>query len=74
VAVIRVRDSGPGIPAPILAKVFQPFFSTKADGTGLGLSISQRIISEHRGRLEVDSTAGEGAEFILTLPLGDLEQ
>ncbi len=71
VAVIRIRDSGPGISAPVLADIFQPFFSTKADGTGLGLSISQRIISEHRGRLEVQSTAGEGAEFIITLPLGD---
>jgi signal transduction histidine kinase len=71
VAVIRIHDSGPGIAAPVLAKVFQPFFSTKADGTGLGLSISQRIISEHRGRLEVESTAGEGAEFIITLPIGD---
>jgi signal transduction histidine kinase len=71
VAVIRIRDSGPGISTPVLANIFQPFFSTKADGTGLGLSISQRIISEHRGRLEVQSTAGEGAEFIITLPLGD---
>jgi signal transduction histidine kinase len=71
VAVIRIRDSGPGIEAAVLSKVFQPFFSTKADGTGLGLSISQRIISEHRGRLEVESTAGEGAEFIITLPLED---
>ncbi|MBI5581589.1 MAG: histidine kinase [Deltaproteobacteria bacterium] len=69
VAVIRIRDSGPGICAADLAKVFQPFFSTKADGTGLGLSISQRIISEHRGRLEVESAAGEGAEFIITLPI-----
>ncbi|TFG40454.1 MAG: ATP-binding protein, partial [Syntrophobacterales bacterium] len=43
------------------------------DGTGLGLSIAQRIISEHQGRLEVESSASEGAEFIITLPLGDLE-
>ncbi|HSO60205.1 MAG TPA: ATP-binding protein [Desulfobacterales bacterium] len=72
VAVIRIHDNGPGIDAAILSKVFQPFFSTKADGTGLGLSIAQRIISEHGGRLEVISNSGEGAEFIITLPIEGL--
>jgi signal transduction histidine kinase len=67
-AVIRVRDNGPGIPAHLLEKIFQPFFSTKEQGTGLGLSIAQRIIADHGGRLEVESTEGQGTVFIITLP------
>lgn len=67
-AVIRVRDNGPGIPAHLLGKIFQPFFSTKEQGTGLGLSIAQRIIADHGGRLEVESTEGQGTVFIITLP------
>jgi signal transduction histidine kinase len=69
-AVIRVRDTGPGIPAAHLDKVFQPFFSTKEEGTGLGLSIAQRIISDHHGRLEVTSIENRGTTFIITLPAG----
>jgi signal transduction histidine kinase len=68
--VIRVSDNGPGIPESVGAKIFQPFFSTKEEGTGLGLSIASRIIEEHGGRLELDSTANQGAAFIMTLPLG----
>jgi signal transduction histidine kinase len=67
-AVIRVRDNGPGIPAHLLEQVFQPFFTTKEQGTGLGLSIAQRIVTEHGGRLEVESTEGQGSIFIITLP------
>jgi signal transduction histidine kinase len=65
---IRLRDNGPGIPAAQMGKLFQPFFSTKEEGTGLGLSIAHRIISDHGGRLEVESTEGVGAAFIITLP------
>lgn len=68
-AVIRVRDSGPGIPAAVREKIFQPFFSTKEDGTGLGLSIAQRIIADHCGRLDVESGEGRGTTFIITIPL-----
>jgi len=67
-AVIRVRDNGPGIPAHLLEKIFQPFFSTKEQGTGLGLSIAERIIADHGGHLEVESTEGQGTVFIITLP------
>jgi signal transduction histidine kinase len=67
-AVIRVRDNGPGIPAHLLGKIFQPFFSTKEQGTGLGLSIAQRIIADHGGHLEVESSEGQGAVFTITLP------
>ncbi len=67
-AIIRVHDTGPGIPAAVLEKIFQPFFTTKADGTGLGLSIARRIVADHGGRLEAAATNGRGATFILTLP------
>lgn len=67
-AVIVVRDNGPGIPSHLREKVFQPFFSTKEQGTGLGLSIAQRIISEHGGKLDLESTEGRGAAFIIILP------
>jgi signal transduction histidine kinase len=69
--VIRVSDNGPGIAESIRPQVFQPFFSTKEEGTGLGLSIATRIIEDHGGRLELAAAAGEGATFIITLPLGD---
>ncbi len=67
-AVIVVRDNGPGIPSHLREKIFQPFFTTKEQGTGLGLSIAQRIITELGGRLELESTEGRGATFIITLP------
>jgi len=68
-AVMRLIDDGPGIPGSIADKIFQPFFTTKEDGTGLGLSIAARIIEEHRGRLVLESVAGGGAAFIITLPI-----
>lgn len=67
-AVVVVRDTGPGIPVHLRERIFQPFFSTKEQGTGLGLSIAQRIIAEHGGRLEMESTEGRGAAFIIILP------
>jgi signal transduction histidine kinase len=67
-AVIVVRDTGPGIPPHLHEKIFQPFFSTKEQGTGLGLSIAQGIITEHGGRLELESAEGRGAAFIIVLP------
>jgi signal transduction histidine kinase len=69
VAVIRVSDNGPGIDPALRPKVFQPFFTTKEDGTGLGLSIATRIVEEHGGWLDVDSEAGTGATFVITLPV-----
>jgi signal transduction histidine kinase len=68
-AVIRMSDTGPGIPESVRDKVFQPFFSTKEEGTGLGLSIATRIIEDHGGRLELASGESEGATFIISLPL-----
>jgi len=71
--VIKVADTGPGIPDPIQDKVLEPFFSTKEEGTGLGLSIALRIVEEHGGRLELRSEEGKGATFIITLPLREEE-
>jgi signal transduction histidine kinase len=68
VVVMRVSDTGPGVPPPIQQKLFQPFFSTKEEGTGLGLSIATRIVEEHGGWLDLNSTEGHGATFIITLP------
>ncbi len=69
---VRIRDNGPGIPEKHLAKIFEPFFTTKDTdkGTGLGLSLSHDIVRSHGGTLEVNSTPGKGAEFIVTLPAG----
>jgi PAS domain S-box-containing protein len=67
--VIRVKDTGRGIPPEIQSKLFEPFFTTKAHGTGLGLATSQQIVFEHNGHLVVESQAGEGSTFSILLPL-----
>jgi signal transduction histidine kinase len=67
--VIRVRDTGRGVPPEIQARLFEPFFTTKAHGTGLGLATSQQIIFEHNGHLVVESQAGKGSTFSILLPL-----
>ena len=64
-----MEDSGPGIPAELLTKVFDPFVTTKSEGTGLGLSISYGIISEHGGRIRLESPEGRGAAFTIELPI-----
>jgi two-component system NtrC family sensor kinase len=69
---ICVRDNGPGIPAAIKDKIFQPFFTTKptGEGTGLGLSLSYDIVSKgHGGVLTMESEAGQFTEFIIALPI-----
>ncbi len=68
VAILRVSDTGPGIPEAIQSQVFQPFFSTKEEGTGLGLSIANRIVKDHGGTLALYSQEGRGSTFIITLP------
>jgi two-component system NtrC family sensor kinase len=68
---IEVTDRGHGMTAEVRARIFDPFFSTKpqGEGTGLGLSISHGIVSDHGGTIEVESTPGTGARFIIRLPL-----
>ncbi len=68
-AIIRIMDDGPGIPDEIQAEIFNPFFTTKDHGTGLGLSIAYNIICEHGGWLDVSSKEGQGATFVITLPI-----
>jgi len=62
-------DTGPGIPAEHLSKIFEPYFTTKKDGTGLGLAIVNRVIEDHHGTITVESKQGEGTTFIILLPL-----
>ncbi|OLB54585.1 MAG: hypothetical protein AUF64_03745 [Chloroflexi bacterium 13_1_20CM_54_36] len=68
---IHFCDTGPGIPAGLEQRIFDPFFTTKevGAGTGLGLSITYGIIKEHQGSIAVESCPGEGALFIIQLPL-----
>jgi two-component system NtrC family sensor kinase len=72
--VITVHDSGPGIGATNMGKIFDPFFSTKERGTGLGLALVQHIVVDHGGQIEVVSPPGEGTTFTVTLPMGDGER
>ena len=71
--VVRVtlQDNGPGISAENVSRIFDPFFTTKpvGKGTGLGLSLSYGIIKEHGGSIDVKSTVGQGAAFIIELPI-----
>jgi signal transduction histidine kinase len=71
-AAIEVADNGPGVPPPLLERIFEPFYTTKAaeEGTGLGLSVSRFIVHDvHKGQLRVESREGEGTRFIIELPL-----
>jgi len=71
-AVIRVQDSGIGIPPEALPHIFEPFFRVSEDvarGTGLGLTISREIVELHGGTLTVKSEVGRGSTFTVRLPL-----
>jgi PAS domain S-box-containing protein len=65
---ISISDNGPGIPAEIINKIFDPYFSTKEKGSGLGLSIVYSIIKQHGGYIAVDSQPGKGSVFAVYLP------
>ncbi|MFL5329385.1 MAG: two-component system sensor histidine kinase NtrB [Gemmataceae bacterium] len=65
---VELIDTGPGIAPETLAKVFKPFFTTKAGGNGLGLPITRKIVEAHGGRLDVQSELGKGTKFTLWLP------
>ena len=69
--MVCVGDNGPGISLEQQKKIFDPFFTTKpvGEGTGLGLSISHGIIERHGGKIEVESAAGRGTTFTISLPI-----
>jgi len=66
------EDTGTGISSDHMEKIYNPFFSTKADGTGLGLSISREIIQAHQGEIKVNSEQGKGTTVTIRLPVGDM--
>ena len=70
-AVVRIADSGPGIPADVLGRIFDPFFTTKqvGEGTGLGLSISYQIVKKHGGEIRAECPPAGGTVFTIRLPL-----
>lgn len=69
VVEVRIRDNGPGIPSAVLARVFDPFFTTRTQGTGLGLSICQSIVREHGGTISIESVVGQGTTVVIDLPV-----
>ena len=75
-AVVEVRDTGVGIAPEHLAKIYDPFFTTKqiGKGTGLGLAVSYGIVRDHGGHIDVESKLGEGTRFQITFPLAAARQ
>ena len=67
--MVRVSDTGVGIPAPNLARIFDPQFTTKSTGHGFGLSTSYTIVDNHGGKISAESVPGEGTTFLVSLPL-----
>jgi two-component system sensor kinase FixL len=67
--IVEVKDSGCGIPAQNMSKLFTHFFTNKPDGLGMGLSISRSIIESHSGRLDVKNNSDRGATFYFTIPI-----
>jgi two-component system NtrC family sensor kinase len=69
--IVRVKDTGSGIPADVVPRIFDPFFTTKEDQnrTGLGLAVAQGIVEQHAGEIAVASSPGQGTEFRVALPM-----
>jgi signal transduction histidine kinase len=68
-AVMTIEDTGRGIKAEELPRIFKPFFTTRKGGTGLGLSLAKGIVEAHGGRIGVSSTVGRGTRFEVQLPV-----
>jgi signal transduction histidine kinase len=68
---VEVSDTGGGIPLEVLDNIFNPFFTTKQDGTGLGLAIAHKIVTQHRGEIEVVNHPGVGVTFLIRFPLSE---
>jgi two-component system NtrC family sensor kinase len=73
--LVTVADNGPGIPAEVRARVFEPYFTTKPTGvgTGVGLAVSQGIVEAHGGTLTLEPLRDRGASFLISLPVGDVD-
>jgi two-component system sensor histidine kinase FlrB len=67
--ILTVADNGGGMAPDVVARLFEPFFTTRSDGTGLGLAIARGVARAHGGGIDVSSVPGVGTEFIITLPL-----
>ena len=67
--VVDVADDGPGMPPDVAEKIFNPFFTTKAQGSGLGLAIVRKIVDAHEGRIDMTTADGRGTRFRVTLPV-----
>jgi signal transduction histidine kinase len=65
---LKIIDTGPGIPPDVQDRIFDPFFTTKKEGTGLGLAIGRRILSAHKGTIQVESYPDAGTVFTISLP------
>ena len=72
--LVRISDTGAGIPDEIMDKIFEPYFTTKPFGTGLGLTIVFKIVKEHFGDISVTSRVGEGTTVTLALPVPQKEK
>jgi signal transduction histidine kinase len=66
--MLQFKDTGVGMDQTTKDNIFDPFFTTKDSGTGLGLAMTHKIIEEHGGDIQVESSVGQGATFTLTLP------
>jgi len=72
--VVAISDTGTGITPEDLPKIFNPFFTRKAEGTGLGLPITQRILHQHSGIIDVESKLGFGTTFYMKLPVPNYDK
>ena len=72
--IVDVIDDGPGMPPDIAEKIFNPFFTTKAQGSGLGLAIVRKIVDAHEGRIDMTTADGRGTKFRVTLPVEPLKK
>ncbi|WP_455382807.1 two-component system sensor histidine kinase NtrB [Salinispira pacifica] len=68
-AILRITDSGEGMSEEVLAKIFEPYFTTKDFGSGLGLTLVYKVVKEHMGEIGVTSQEGKGSTFTITLPI-----
>jgi signal transduction histidine kinase len=71
--VVRIQDTGPGMPEEVQKRLFEPFFTTKETGTGLGLCIAAGIMTRHNGRLVLESSTGQGTTFAVWIPAAEVK-